>query len=162
MTGHIDVDMDVRTALPSNAVIDRSFCERIFEAAAEALDVSGEVSVSLVSDEEIRELNRDYRAVDRVTDVLSFALRDGESNYGVVPDELEPLGDIVVSVPTAVRQSQEYGHSVEREIGFLCVHGLLHLLGYDHETESDEAEMTRLQEAVLGRAGLQRPPSENA
>jgi len=162
MTQHIEVDVDVRTGLPSTADIDESFYQRIFQASAEILDVSGEVSVSLVSDDEIQELNRIYRNLDRPTDVLSFALREGNPLPGPIAEELELLGDIVVSVPTAMRQSTDYGHSLARELAFLLVHGLLHLLGYDHETEADEAEMTQLQETVLGRVGLHRPSSENA
>ncbi|MCL6452449.1 MAG: rRNA maturation RNase YbeY [Alicyclobacillus sp.] len=149
------VDVDVRTEVPAGSGIDEAFCTRVLMAAGRQLGVSGEVSVSLVSDEEIHDLNRTYRQVDRPTDVLSFPLREGGAQADV-PDQPEPLGDIVVSVPTAVRQAAEYGHSLQREVGFLLVHGMLHLLGYDHQTEAEEAEMTRLQEAVLTDLGLRR------
>jgi len=130
---------------------------------------SGEVSLSFVDDETIRELNRTYRGLDKPTDVLSFALSEmGEDEpdilYEVEEDEsaqgedlpTDALGDIVISVPRAIAQAEEYGHSVEREIGFLFVHGFLHLLGYDHGTEEDEKVMFSKQEAVLQQAGLTR------
>jgi len=126
----------------------------------------GEVVVTFVDDEGIHGLNRDYRGIDRPTDVLSFAMQeDGEDEPDIVfevehEDEPDPmsgmLGDIIISVETALRQSEEYGHSLEREIGFLFVHGFLHLLGYDHQDEQAEAAMTAKQEAVLQQAGLSR------
>ncbi|WP_083486613.1 rRNA maturation RNase YbeY [Alicyclobacillus ferrooxydans] len=159
MTERVEVDLDIRCELPEHLRVDEAFVEKVLQAAARALEVSGEVSVSLVTDEEIHELNKAYRDVDRPTDVLSFALREGEDEDDLMElDELEfePLGDIVISVPTALRQAEEYGHSAEREIGFLMVHGFLHLLGYDHQDEASEAEMTRLQELVLADVGLRR------
>jgi probable rRNA maturation factor len=135
--------------------VDEAFVERVLGAAAERLDVRGEVSVSFVTDEEIHALNREYRGVDRPTDVLSFALTEGDAFPDPV-DELPMLGDIVISVPTALRQAQEYGHSKEREVGFLLVHGFLHLLGYDHDSEAAEREMFGLQEEVLNAVGLTR------
>jgi probable rRNA maturation factor len=129
----------------------------------------GEVALSFVDDETIRRLNRDYRGLDKPTDVLSFSMRemgDGETEIvyvsedgegGGLPDDFaEPLGDIVISVPRALAQSEEYGHSPEREIGFLFVHGFLHLLGYDHQDEASEREMFRKQEQILQKAGLTR------
>ena len=117
-------------------------------AAAEEELAEGEVSLSFVDDETIHELNLKYRGIDRPTDVLSFPIRD----------ELFPdlLGDIVISLPTARRQSEEYGHSLEREIGFLVTHGFLHLLGYDHEDEPSEKTMFAKQERILQRVGLTR------
>ena len=131
-------------------------------AAAEGVD-NGVVSLTFTDDEGIRELNRRFRGVDAPTDVLSFPMREageddpeawlaGEAAY----EEEEPLGDIVISLPRALAQAEEYGHSAEREIGFLFVHGLLHLLGYDHDTEEREREMFSRQEAVLAKAGLVR------
>ncbi|GGJ09268.1 endoribonuclease YbeY [Alicyclobacillus cellulosilyticus] len=149
------VDVDVRTAVPAEAPVDEAFVRRVLEAAARRLDVRGEVSVSFVSDEEIHELNRRYRRVDRPTDVLSFSMLEGEAVPG--PEDERPLlGDIVVSVPTALAQAQAYGHSAAREIGFLLVHGFLHLLGYDHGDEAAEQEMFGLQEAILNDVGLTR------
>jgi len=133
------------------------------EAAADEGVDSGVVSLTFTDDEGIRELNRRFRGVDAPTDVLSFPMREaGEQGPEALPageaafEEEEPLGDIVISLPRALAQAEEYGHSAEREIGFLFVHGLLHLLGYDHDTEEREREMFSRQEAVLAKAGLVR------
>lgn len=136
----------------------------------------GEVTLTFVDEEEIRRLNREFRNIDKSTDVLSFAMSettdeepgilygdDDEYEYGEGEDGgegpgdlVEPLGDIIISVPRAIAQAEEYGHSVEREIGFLFVHGILHLIGYDHGDERSEGEMFAKQEVVLERAGLTR------
>ncbi|WP_037289964.1 rRNA maturation RNase YbeY [Saccharibacillus sacchari] len=127
----------------------------------------GEVALTFVDDEEIHRLNREFRNIDRPTDVLSFAMRESlgeepEITYEVetedeaIPEFDEMLGDIIISVPRAIAQSEDYGHSVERELGFLFVHGFLHLLGYDHQTPEDEAVMMGKQEAVLQQIGLTR------
>jgi probable rRNA maturation factor len=144
------VGVDVRVEDAPPAVTDEAFVTRVLAAAAARIEVSGEVSVSFVSDEEIHELNRTYRNVDRPTDVLSFAMEE-EFAPG-----LRVLGDIVVSLPTARRQAEAYGHGLEREVAFLLVHGFLHLNGYDHETEADEERMFALQEEVLADVGLTR------
>jgi probable rRNA maturation factor len=156
---------------------------------------SGEVALSFVDDETIRQLNKDYRGIDKATDVLSFAMTESTedelpiyyddedledveleqlqemSELGLLdggedtleefeegPENLlaEPLGDIVISIPKALAQAEEYGHSVEREIGFLFVHGFLHLIGYDHMTEEDEKIMFGKQEEILAKAGITR------
>lgn len=116
-----------------------------------------EVSVTFTDDESIHRLNREYRKVDRPTDVLSFPLYDGEEPVaGPVA-----LGDVVLSLERAAAQAEEYGHSLEREVAFLTVHSVLHLLGYDHETsEEDEKEMFARQEKILTIAGFPRTPSE--
>ena len=108
------------------------------------------ISVSLVDNEFIHKLNRDYRGIDRPTDVISFAFLDNEDREALYKGK-EPvcLGDIYISVDKAKEQAQEYGHSLERELSFLFVHGLLHLLGYDHMTEEDEKVMFRLQDEIL-------------
>lgn len=130
-------------------------------AAYEQID-AGEVVLSLVDDDTIQELNRTYRKKDVATDVLSFAIQESNDEE---PDILfaeedetdpEPLGDIVISVPTAIRQAEEYGHSVERELAFLAVHGFLHLIGYDHLNEEEEKEMFARQDAILASIGLTR------
>jgi probable rRNA maturation factor len=123
----------------------------------------GEVSLTFTDDEGIRELNRTYRGIDRPTDVLSFPMRETAPGEPDIPwpdgdegGEGEPLGDIVISVPRARAQSVEYGHSPEREIGFLFVHGFLHLIGYDHDTEEAEKAMFSRQERILAEVGLTR------
>ena len=138
--------------------------EELLRLAGEAEGIGdGEVALTFVDEERIRELNREYRGIDRPTDVLSFALNEDGGEPDIVFDELEDgdpvsgmLGDIVISLERAKAQSEEYGHSLEREIGFLFVHGFLHLLGYDHQTEEEEKIMFGKQEEILRRAGLTR------
>lgn len=119
----------------------------------------GEVSVTLVDKQQIQELNSTYRGVDSPTDVLSFAFLDGEEDWlpeGAEEGILQPLGDIVISMPHVLEQAAAYGHSIQRELGFLTVHGFLHLLGYDHQTPEEEQEMFGKQELVLQQMGLTR------
>ncbi|MHA6483733.1 rRNA maturation RNase YbeY [Paenibacillus sp. strain BS8-2] len=133
--------------------------------AAEGI-TDGEVALTFIDDEGIHTLNRDYRGIDRPTDVLSFAMQeDGTDELDIIfevddENEKDPLsgmlGDIIISVDRAKLQSEEYGHSLEREIGFLFVHGFLHLIGYDHQDDASEAEMTAKQETILQQAGLTR------
>ncbi|MBQ4602311.1 MAG: rRNA maturation RNase YbeY [Clostridia bacterium] len=111
-----------------------------------------EVSVTLVDNEEIHVLNREYRDVDRPTDVLSFPIFDEDDMGGKTI-----LGDIVLSLERAGEQAEEFGHSFEREVAFLTVHSMLHLLGYDHEEgKAQESEMFFRQEAILCKMGLAR------
>ena len=105
------------------------------------------MSIVFVSLEQIQELNKNYRQIDKVTDVLSFPNDD--------PDD-KTLGDIFISMDKAKEQAISYGHSLEREVGFLAVHGYLHLLGYDHHTKEDEEKMVFMQESILKRAKLER------
>lgn len=137
--------------------------EKLLTLAAKREQISGgEVALTFVDDAQIRELNRTYRGIDRATDVLSFAMQEAAEEEPViafadhddVPASL--LGDIIISIDRALAQSEQYGHSVEREIGFLFVHGFLHLIGYDHDKEDAEREMFSKQEAILQEAGLVR------
>ena len=108
------------------------------------------ISISFVNNTFIHQLNRDYRHIDRPTDVISFAFLDNENKEEVYKSK-EPvvLGDIYISLDKAKEQAKEYGHSLKRELSFLFVHGLLHLLGYDHMTEEDEKVMFKLQDEIL-------------
>lgn len=126
----------------------------------EHFEGSAEISVRFVDDEIIHELNREYRNVDRSTDVLSFPL--GENGvYDINHDTgAKILGDIVISMQHAVMQADLYGHSLQREIAFLTVHSMLHLLGYDHEAEGlERVRMREKEEAVLTQLGLKRNDS---
>lgn len=121
------------------------------------------VSVLLVENDEIRRINSQYREKDSVTDVLSFPMLDMEDGtFNSEPGEMDMdqgrlfLGDIVISVPRAIEQAHAFGHSVERELAFLSVHGLLHLLGYDHNIPEREQKMKKKQEEVLSLIGLPR------
>ena len=114
-----------------------------------------EVSVTFTDNEQIREKNREFRGIDSATDVLSFPLSDGE-DYDTDGDAVL-LGDIVISLERAQTQAEEYGHSFEREVAFLTVHSMLHLLGYDHETSpEDERDMFARQDEILISAGMTR------
>ncbi|WP_248926654.1 rRNA maturation RNase YbeY [Paenibacillus hamazuiensis] len=150
--------------------------KQLLQLAGEAEGIEdGEVALTLVDDETIHQLNKEYRGIDKPTDVLSFAMQEkGEDELEILYEEaeafggdegdesealeefVEPLGDIIISVPRAIAQAEEYGHSFERELGFLFVHGFLHLIGYDHQDEEQEKEMFGKQEAILEKAGLTR------
>ncbi|AYC52492.1 rRNA maturation RNase YbeY [Bacillus licheniformis] len=129
-----------------------------FAAAEEGVADGAEVSVTIVNNEEIQKINKEYRGKDYPTDVISFALEeDGEGEVEIIGVDMPPvLGDIIISVDKAREQAEEYGHSLMRELGFLTVHGFLHLLGYDHMTEEEEKEMFTKQKEILNRYGLSR------
>ncbi|MED3563748.1 rRNA maturation RNase YbeY [Bacillus sp. MUM 116] len=129
-----------------------------FAAEKEKIEVGSEVSVTFVSNDRIQEINREYRHKDAPTDVISFALEElGEGEVELVGVNMPRiLGDIIISIPKAKEQAGEYGHSFIRELGFLSVHGFLHLLGYDHMNEADEKEMFTLQKEILDEYGLTR------
>jgi probable rRNA maturation factor len=115
-----------------------------------------EVSLSIVDDEEIQNLNRDYRGKDQPTDVLSFALNEGSEDPGLMENVPNIMGDVVISMERAAAQAEEYGHSLDRELSFLAVHGFLHLNGYIHESEEEEKEMFTLQEEILKAHGIEK------
>lgn len=110
-------------------------------------------SIVFVGDDEIHEMNKNYRNVDRITDVISFAFEDNED---MLYNNIRILGDIYICIPQMKRQAVEYGHSEKRELSFLAVHGLLHLLGYDHMEEEEEKEMFALQELILNDKDIKR------
>lgn len=141
--------------------------EKAIEASlkAEGVEIPVEVSLSVVSEEVIRETNRDFRQIDKVTDVLSFPLVefDGKSPAEAVAEgDIDPdtgevcLGDVIICYQRAKEQAKEYGHSLERELGFLTVHSMLHLLGYDHMDPDEEVIMSEKQKMILEGIGLPR------
>ena len=133
----------------------RKCCQAVL--SEEGFGNDAEVSVSFVDNAEIRQLNKIYRDKDKSTDVLSFPL--GENGVYDVNNETGAylLGDVVISMETAVKQANIYGHSLEREVGFLTVHSMLHLLGYDHETSAlDAAKMHEKEEMILESLGISR------
>ncbi|NLC44097.1 MAG: rRNA maturation RNase YbeY [Clostridiales bacterium] len=148
----------------------QGFFEEVLNKTLEflSLQLQLEISLLLVENEEIQHLNRDYRGIDSSTDVLSFPMLDLDpSDREAWVEELEAsitaedqqiiLGDIVISVEKAEEQAKEYGHGLKRELGFLMIHGLLHLLGYDHEIgESEEQTMNAIQEDILEELNLAR------
>lgn len=127
----------------------------------EGVDGECEISVTFVSDRIIRQLNREFRGIDRATDVLSFPMAEGGDLETAFDGEKYQLGDVVLSLEHARAQAELYGHSFEREAAFLCVHSALHLLGYDHETgEIDEQDMRARQREIMKILGLEVNTSE--
>lgn len=122
-----------------------------------------EVSVIFVSKDKIQEINREYRGIDKVTDVISFALFDNVEEEVVLndPSIITTLGDIFICLDKMKEQAKEYGHSETRELAFLACHGLLHLLGYDHDTIEKEREMFSKQDAILNALNIKRSSEEN-
>ncbi len=118
------------------------------------VQVNYEIDVSIVDDETIHQINRDYRNVDRVTDVISFAFNDDKDPRDAIlnPEVPRMLGEILICLPQAKRQAEQIGNTLQRELSFLFVHGLLHLLGYDHMKPEDEAVMFPLQDKILEEA----------
>ncbi len=115
---------------------------------------NGMLNIIFVDNEEIHNINKKYRGIDRVTDVISFALEDDDTLIN--PSDIRILGDIYVSIEKALEQAKEYGHSFERELSFLVVHGVYHLLGYDHMEKEEEKIMFQKQEEVLDAFAITR------
>lgn len=132
--------------------------ERVCQEAAivYGLGPNAEISILLCKNEYIHRLNLQYRYIDRPTDVLSFALNEGEEADYDGPDA-DLLGDIIISLDKVQEQAEEYGHSFERELAYLTIHGMLHILGYDHMEPDDKAEMRKEEEFILQRLGYVRP-----
>ena len=158
--------MEERQGAPEDAQA-RLLLQRVMERvlADEGIEMEVMVGVTLVEPERIREINRDFRRVDSVTDVLSFPMIDGmladaypAALLGCVDPETGALelGDLVICPDRAAEQAQEYGHSLQRELGYLCAHGMLHLLGYDHEDEDERAVMRQKEEKALAALSLTR------
>lgn len=150
--------------------VDEALEALVTQVVDKVLDFEGceeeyEVSISFVNNEEIRSLNMEYRGIDKETDVLSFPmlefneeeleeeLLEEEEDVEYLEEEIA-LGDIVISMEKALEQSAEYGHSFNRELAFLLVHGMLHLLGYDHEVEASKGEIFEKQEEILREMNL--------
>lgn len=148
----------------SNYPEDLSFPDEIeanVRAAAEMVGKlygveKGEVSVTLTNNAYIHTLNKEYRGIDRPTDVLSFALNESEEPEMVDGPEVNVLGDLIISVERAEEQAADYGHSLRREVAFLTVHGMLHLLGYDHMEDEEREEMEEEQRFVMEKLGISR------
>lgn len=140
----MDVEIVINN-LQDRIEISEDFQEQLIQYVTCAFDYGdvedGEVCITFVDDEYISRLNESYRNISGPTDVLSFPM-----------NEEGLIGDVVISLETATRQAEEYGHSLEEEVAFLAVHGVLHLLGYDHETPEEEEKMMQISREVLGRA----------
>lgn len=138
----------------TNNDINTSELEDYIKYVVKELDIENAIfNIIFIDNKEIREINREYRNVDRETDVISFALED---NMDVVYDDFRLLGDIYISYEKAIEQAELYNHSVKREVFFLTTHGILHLLGYDHMEEEDEKVMFGKQNELLDGYGITR------
>ncbi|MGL4949496.1 MAG: rRNA maturation RNase YbeY [Anaeroplasmataceae bacterium] len=124
---------------------------QIIESIFKNVNNDKEFNIIFTTNEIIKDINNQYRQKDYVTDVISFAINEDEQSFLT-----EELGDIFICIDQAIKQSEEYNHSIEREIGFLAVHGYLHLTGYDHNTLEEEKEMFNLQEDILNKSNLFR------
>ena len=144
------------------SAVTEQMMDKLREAASACTDMDVEISLSFVSLDEIHELNRDYRGVDRPTDVLSFPMFESIAELEEACDGLEeeeqtvPLGDVVICMDKIIEQAEEFGHTRERETVYLFTHSVLHLLGYDHETEEDKAQMRAREEEIMDAIGLGR------
>lgn len=152
--------MDVAIKIePDTLNVEHELEEEIIRAAEVVGKLYGvensELSITLTDDERIHELNKKFRDVDRPTDVLSFAFRESDEPE-ILNQQVEILGDIIISLERAKIQAENFGHSYLREVIFLTVHGLLHLLGYDHMEEEERLEMEREQDFVMSKLGIER------
>jgi probable rRNA maturation factor len=142
--------VDVQTAPRFAGEVDEEMLRRVTAEALRHEGLEGEITLSVVitDDGAVRELNREFRDVDAPTDVLAFGTGE-ESDFVTAPGEPAYLGDVIISYPRAVIQAEEYGHSINRELALLTVHGVLHLLGYDHVDEVERTEMWARQNEIL-------------
>ena len=149
----------MNTIINSEVAVESKITAEILRAADVVGKIYGvenaELSITLTDDENIHALNKKYRGIDRPTDVLSFAFRESDEPE-IIGGENEMLGDIIISIERAKIQAADFGHSLLREIIFLEVHGLLHLLGYDHIEEADRIEMETEQDFVMAELGIGR------
>lgn len=154
----LELDLMDETNTLSERTIE--LVEKVLQFAADqqAVKNGSEVSVTFVTNNAIQEINRTYRDKDVPTDVISFAMEEmGEGEIEIKNADIPTLlGDIIISVERASEQAASYGHTFERELCFLAVHGFLHVLGYDHGTREEEQEMFGLQETILQAFGLKR------
>lgn len=130
------------------------YLKKVLNGALKSENVTNAVfSVIFVDEETIKDINKNYRGIDKITDVISFAFEDSGK---LVYNNVRLLGEIYICIPRMIEQAKEYGHSEKRELSFLAVHGLLHLLGYDHMTEEEEKVMFGKQELILNEQNIKR------
>jgi probable rRNA maturation factor len=161
-----EVEMDITFIDQTKKVTSEELklVEDLLSFAGKRLDLADDtmMSVTFMDNQAIQEINRDYRGKDMPTDVISFAIEEGDEEEFFFDDDIEQLeevrdlGDIMISIERAREQAEDFGHSYERELGFLALHGFLHINGYDHMTPEDEAEMFGLQKEILDSYGLRR------
>ena len=146
--------MENYSIIDNNLYQNYDYLNEVINHTLEVMDAKESIfTIIFVTKEEIHELNKQYRGVDRVTDVISFALEDA---HDVSLSDIRVLGDIYICIDRMKEQAIEYNHSETRELSFLTVHGLLHLLGYDHQTKEDEEVMFNLQRKILSDLNINR------
>ena len=146
--------MENYSIVDNNLYQNYDYLNEVINHTLEVMDAKESIfTIIFVTKEEIHELNKQYRAVDRVTDVISFALEDA---HDVSLSDIRVLGDIYICIDRMKEQAWEYNHSETRELSFLTVHGLLHLLGYDHQTKEEEEIMFNLQRKILSDLNINR------
>ena len=134
--------------------VDYSYLDGVIKRTLEKEEALNSIfSIIFIDNEQIRKINATYRGIDRETDVISFAFEDAKDDFSLTK---RVLGDIYISIPKMQEQAKSYGHSEKRELAFLTVHGLLHLLGYDHQTPEEEEKMFGLQKVLLDEEGISR------
>jgi probable rRNA maturation factor len=148
------IAVEVQIAPAFSGAIPAEGLQALVEAVLRQEGRTGEVTLVLTDDEGIRALNRGFLGLDAPTDVLSFGTQDDSGPFIAAPEMDGYLGDVIVSYPRAVAQAEEHGHPVQQELNLLVVHGVLHLLGYDHADEEEKAVMWARQEAILQRDPL--------
>jgi probable rRNA maturation factor len=146
--------IDIHVEQKFQVVVDEGWMRRVAQTVLKAEGVAPPYELSLVftDSEKVRQLNRDYRGVDEPTDVLAFYMlpqKEADDSFALPPDGVARLGEVIISYPQAVEQSKEQGHSPERELALLIIHGILHLLGYDHEEPEEEAKMRAKERELL-------------
>ncbi|MFC1998163.1 rRNA maturation RNase YbeY [Chloroflexota bacterium] len=149
----MNLDISFQTDSPFVDYIDEALIKKAVQTALETNKEydSFELGIVITDDENIHRINRQYRGIDEPTDVISFALLEGEDGFVMPPDDTLHLGEVVISYPRAVEQAKEQKHSTDRELAWLIVHGVLHLLGHDHETDEDLQSMQTIEGEILGK-----------
>lgn len=145
-----EIDVEVQVAPEFAAALSESRLRAVAEQTLRQEKAAGQVTLVITDDRAIQDLNRTFLGVDAPTDVLAFSAQEGGEPFVVAPEAEAYLGDVIISYPRALAQAEEIGHSAGQEISLLIVHGLLHLLGYDHADEDDRARMWARQDSILG------------
>jgi probable rRNA maturation factor len=147
----LEIGVEVQLAPAFSGVVSADSLQRVAREVLHLEGVPGHVTLVITDDEGIRALNRDYVGLDTPTDVLAFSAREDGGSFVVAPEAGKYLGDVIISYPRAVAQAQQQGHAVDQELCLLTIHGMLHLLDYDHESERDKAVMWARQDALLAQ-----------
>jgi probable rRNA maturation factor len=147
-------EIEISVGEEFRGLVDEGWVRRIAQTVLKAEGIAHPYEVSLVftDSETVQQLNRDYRGMDETTDVLAFYMLpqgEGDDSFALPPDEVTRLGEVIISYPQAIEQAREQGHSPERELALLIIHGILHLLDYDHEEPEEEDEMRKREKELL-------------